>query len=48
MNQRSFPEVLCPGCKTKMSVKMILPPREDVRRMEMVVLVDPSRAGTPH
>jgi hypothetical protein len=37
MKQRSFPEVLCPGCKTKMSVKTILPPRDDVRRMEMVV-----------
>jgi hypothetical protein len=37
MTQRFFPEVLCPGCKIKMSVKMILPRRDDVRRMEMVV-----------
>jgi hypothetical protein len=37
MEQRFFPEVLCPGCNAKMSVKMILPPREDVKRMEAVV-----------
>jgi hypothetical protein len=37
MTQRFFPEVLCPGCKIKMSVKLILPPRVDIRRMESVV-----------
>jgi hypothetical protein len=37
MTQRFFREVLCPGCKIKMSVKMILPRRDDVRRMGMVV-----------
>jgi hypothetical protein len=37
MTERFFPEVLCPGCKTKMSVKMILPRADEVGRMEMVV-----------
>jgi hypothetical protein len=37
MTQRFFPEVLCPGCKIKMSVKLILPPRADISRMETVV-----------
>lgn len=37
MRQRFFPEVLCRGCKSKMSVKMILPRRNEVMGMEMVV-----------
>jgi len=37
MTQRFFPEVLCPGCKIKMSFKLILPPRGNIRRMETVV-----------
>jgi hypothetical protein len=37
MTQRFFREVLCPGCKIKISVKMILSRRDDVRRMGMVV-----------
>jgi len=37
MTQRFFPEVLCPGCKIKMSMKMILPRGDEVRRMEIIV-----------
>jgi hypothetical protein len=44
MTQRSFPEVLCPGCKVKMSVELILPARANVRRMETVVYSCPQCA----
>jgi hypothetical protein len=37
MTQRFFPEVLCPGCKIKMSVKLVLPPRVSIRRMGSIV-----------
>lgn len=37
MMQRSLPEVLCPGCKVKMSAKMILPAGGKIGRMETVV-----------
>ncbi len=37
MNPRSFPEVLCPGCKTTMTVKRVLRNRPDTRRAETVV-----------
>jgi hypothetical protein len=37
MIQRSFPEVLCPGCNIKMSVKLVLPARANVRRMQTIV-----------
>jgi hypothetical protein len=37
MEQQSIPIVVCPGCKIKMTVRVVLPARPNIRRVETIV-----------
>jgi hypothetical protein len=37
MEQRWFPIVICPGCQVKMTVRLVLPARPNIRRLETIV-----------